>query len=113
MGYRMKVNLPNRPQGVEISIPGLGAFENGKTYDVTDEQATAFRRARGKMVDDVDAKGNKVGNKLEPCPPLDELSIFGVVVEKTSEKTQGSSKPNDVGPTGNVKVQSGSEESSK
>jgi hypothetical protein len=111
VGYKIKVDLPNRPKGAEISIPGLGAFENGKTYDVTDEQAGAFRRARGKMVDDVDGEGNKVGNKLEPCPPLDELQIHGVSVEKTSEKAQGTSKPNDAGPTGNVKVQSSGEDS--
>jgi hypothetical protein len=112
MGYKMKVDIPNRPKGAEIMIPGLGAFENGKSYSIEDEQAEAFRRARGKIVDKTDEEGNRVGNKLELSPPLDELHFHGIVIEKVGTPA-GTSKPNDVGPTGNVKVQSNGGEDSK
>lgn len=30
------VNKPNRPVGAKVTIPGLGEFENGNTYEVDD-----------------------------------------------------------------------------
>lgn len=41
MTRHVSVNFPNLPPGFPVSIPGLGDLENGKEYDVTDEEVAA------------------------------------------------------------------------
>lgn len=41
--YKITIDYPNMPKGQEVSIPGLGTFENGSTTTVTKEQSDAFR----------------------------------------------------------------------
>jgi hypothetical protein len=41
--YRLKVDHENLPPGVEVYVHGLGTFENGQTYDISDELALQFR----------------------------------------------------------------------
>jgi hypothetical protein len=36
------VNLPNKPQGAKISIPGLGVFNNGEVAEVNDKKWRRF-----------------------------------------------------------------------
>jgi hypothetical protein len=43
MPYQLKVNFRNARRGQEHSIPGLGTYKNGSTYEVSDEEAEAFR----------------------------------------------------------------------
>lgn len=58
MPYRVKVNDPSRPKGDKVErdeklvvVPGLGAFENGTTTEISDEQAEAYRDYHSRMVD--------------------------------------------------------------
>jgi hypothetical protein len=43
MGYKLELDLPNYGKGVEVYLEGLGILENGGTYEVSDEEAAAFR----------------------------------------------------------------------
>lgn len=41
--HTISIDLPDLPKGTEVEVDGLGKFENGYTYDITDEQADYFR----------------------------------------------------------------------
>lgn len=41
--YKITFDLPNLAPGAEVEVNGLGRFENGKTYEIDDEQAQTFR----------------------------------------------------------------------
>jgi hypothetical protein len=58
VSYKVKVNDPSRPKGDKaelndrlIVVPGLGAFENGTTTEISDEQAEAYSDLSSQMVD--------------------------------------------------------------
>lgn len=40
------VNKSNRPKGALISVPGLGAFENGQKHQVDDDRLNRYRKRR-------------------------------------------------------------------
>lgn len=43
--YTLHVNLPNRPQGSRVYIPGLGTYNNGSTNELEEFVVTnAFSR---------------------------------------------------------------------
>jgi len=46
---KITVNLPNRPKGSMVGIPGLGRFENGKEYDVDDKVLRRHAQRKGYM----------------------------------------------------------------
>lgn len=79
--YKLHVKLPNAGSGVEVNITGLGTFENGKVYDISKEQAEAFRVANGHIV-----AGEHGEPKHELGPTLVEAfkDREGIKVEKTS-----------------------------
>ena len=58
---KLVVNLPNRPKGANVSIPGLGTFENGKEHEVDSKTKQRYERRVGKMP-------SLVGRPL-PAPP--------------------------------------------
>jgi hypothetical protein len=41
--YTMSINQVNLAEGTDVFIPGLGTFKNGGEYDISDDQAEAFR----------------------------------------------------------------------
>ena len=43
LAYEVSLDLPGMPKGELVQIPGLGTFENGTSFDVTEEQANAYR----------------------------------------------------------------------
>jgi hypothetical protein len=45
---RIKVDLPEYPEGTEVSITGLGAFANGSTAEVSSQDVAAFEAYSGK-----------------------------------------------------------------
>jgi hypothetical protein len=65
MGYKLELDLPNAGQGVEVYVDGLGILENGKTHDIDDEQAQAFRVAHRTYKSDTDPDTGIVTNVEE------------------------------------------------
>lgn len=105
MPYRMKVDQPNLAKGEEVLIPGLGAFANGETHDITDEQAETYRQRNAVLEDVLDSKGQRTGRATsKPGPPLIDVNVHGITVEHVEEARQASSKPQPNNKTGNVKV---------
>lgn len=48
--YEVKVNIPERPKGDPIDVPGVGQVENGTTtkgVEMSTEDAERFRGAHG------------------------------------------------------------------
>jgi hypothetical protein len=41
--YELKIDLPNSSQDAPVELDGLGLFENGKTYIISDEDANDWR----------------------------------------------------------------------
>jgi hypothetical protein len=65
------VNFPNSPAGAVIEVAGLGEFENGGTYDVTDEQVQTFLAVQGKE----EWEDLLVVQDLEAAPGPGSLSV--------------------------------------
>lgn len=67
--YKMTVQLPNLPKGAEVAIDGLGVFENGYEYDISEEQANTFRARNAAQLFSHDKDGN-LEVKTEQGPTL-------------------------------------------
>lgn len=59
----VSVNLPNRPKGEVITIPGLGGFPNGKVSDVDDAKFERFSKLNNHEGDTL-----VLGESLKPKP---------------------------------------------
>jgi hypothetical protein len=92
--YKMKVDQPNLAKGEKILIPGLGAFANGETHDITDEQAEGFRRYNMVLKDVLDDNGQRTGRVTEELGlSLTDANIYGVKVEQLNEPKTAPTKP--------------------
>ena len=92
MSYKLTVNLPNQGAGTKVLITGLGEFDNGGEYEITEVQAATFRTAQGKAVSSTDDKGN-VTYGWEDGPNLTEARFpEGVRAEKVEEETRPAPK---------------------
>lgn len=40
--FTLTLDLPNLPKGGDLEIDGLGTFQNGSSFEISDEQANAF-----------------------------------------------------------------------
>lgn len=47
MDYKLTVDIPGRQKGFKTQIKGLGTFENGQSYDITEEEEHKFREVNG------------------------------------------------------------------
>lgn len=47
MTYMVSLALPNLPKGAIVQLDGLGAFVNGDSREVSDEEADQFRMHHG------------------------------------------------------------------
>src|SRR5262252_2650878 len=85
MTFRLKFDNPHAGEGAQLAIHGLGVFENGKTYDVSDEAAEQFRRMNSTVQQEYNEEGMATSSELVPGPPLDEVQIYGVTVTKRED----------------------------
>jgi len=69
MGYKLELDLPNVGKGVEVYLDGLGIYENGKDYEITDEQANAFRVAHQVVTYHTDEETGTVTHTTEEPGP--------------------------------------------
>lgn len=69
--FTISIDLPDLPKGIEINIDGLGMFENGSSYDITDEEAYGFQVKHQSIQSVTDSDGH-TNNTLVLGPSLDE-----------------------------------------
>lgn len=90
MGSKLKVNSKTLPKGKLVTIKGLGAFENGKTHDITDEQEARFRTINSVVVSETNKKGETetktvLGPSLsDAVATMDSVSLEGSGSSKSS-----------------------------
>lgn len=68
--YELALDLPGFPNGEPVQIPGLGTFDNGSVYEVTEVEAQAYRTYHTRQVPTEDEDGNIVGATTELGPTL-------------------------------------------
>lgn len=96
MGYKVELDLPNVGKGVEVYVDGLGILENPGTYEVSQEEADAFRVVHQKVTYNQDPDNGLVtSTDVELGPTL--LEYFkgkeGVKVTKTKDTKKAESTP--------------------
>lgn len=84
MPYKLKINQQNLAPGAEVQIGGLGVFENGKVYKISDDQARAFQVHHGRVVAGEDGK-----SVYELGPKITEVKIHGVQAEVLQHQEGG------------------------
>ena len=57
MSYTIALDYPNLPVGGTLIIDGLGEFENGQSYDISDEDAAQYQARKAVISSDYDEKG--------------------------------------------------------
>ena len=89
MGYKLTVDQPHLGDEGTVYIHGLGTFQNGKTYLVSDELALNFEtiNAVDKGEIDSDSESETFGSyipKVSSGSPLDVAaeSMYGITVTK-------------------------------
>lgn len=95
MPYKLKLNLPNVPEGVTVTVIGLGDFENGKEYSISDSLATQFRVVNATLEAVPGAEPDKEGRierKHVPGPTLVQafknhphITVVSVTTPKPAE----------------------------
>lgn len=92
--YKLKIDKPNLIPGTELEIPGLGIYKNGKEYDISDEQAEAFRYHHSRVVTETDPSGDlgtySVGTELGPTLLQAFESDDGIIVTATKQAKSSS-----------------------
>lgn len=58
--YTMKIDLPTVAKGADVEIDGLGVFENGGEYEISDEEAQDFRAHHTTQTFEHDDEGNLI-----------------------------------------------------
>ena len=69
--YTIAIDLPNLPEGSALEIDGLGEFQNGQTFDISDELADTYQARKAVLVSEYDEEGH-LHNSLEAGPTLME-----------------------------------------
>lgn len=80
--YKLTVDVPGSPEGEVFQIPGLGEFENGASYEISNEEAANYQLYHSTMV--LDKKGNFI-SKLGPTLKSAAKSMHGVTVTSVSD----------------------------
>jgi hypothetical protein len=98
MGYKLELDLPNVGKDVEVYLEGLGFFVNPGEYEITDEQAEAFRVAHQKVTYHTDPDNGMVTHtEEEPGPTVLEYFKDREGVTVTIEKSTKKSAPDKSG----------------
>lgn len=70
--YKITLNLPGLSKDDSVTIDGIGELKNGDTYEVSAEEAEAFRNAHMRPVESVDSSSGETRVENQPGPTLYE-----------------------------------------
>jgi len=76
--YTLYVNLPNRPAGSRVYIPGLGTYNNGTTNELSEVVANNAFKRYPRIYGAVDGTDIFVGEKppqVEEAAPVEIVSL--------------------------------------
>lgn len=82
--YTLYVNLPNRPDGSKVYVPGLGTYDNGSTNSIADLVADRAFKKYPRLYSAVDGTDIVVGDKppqVEQAAPV-EIHVLDFPVEE-------------------------------
>lgn len=86
--YELDVDVPGLPKGEGLQIMGLGEFENGSTYLITESEAQSFRVMNATMEPVVDEDTQAItGAEYTLAPTL--LQLSNTFVEGITVTTHG------------------------
>lgn len=90
IAYEIEINQPNLPEGEPIQVPGLGTFENGQTYDVTEEEGNSYRAFHSYQEPIIGENNEVLGANTLPGRDLAEAfeGAYGITVTKTDKTIQ-------------------------
>ncbi|MCA1799960.1 MAG: hypothetical protein LC687_05515 [Actinobacteria bacterium] len=83
--YKLHVNLPNRPPGSRVYVPGLGTYDNGSTNEISDTFAESAFQRYPRLFGAVDGTDIVVGEKpaqVEEAVPV-AMHALDFPVEET------------------------------
>jgi hypothetical protein len=86
--YEIAIDLPDLPEGELVQIPGLGTFENGGTYEISEEEAVAYQAYHATVAMETDEEGNTT-TELVSGPALHEAgeTMYGVDVTAVTTRS--------------------------
>jgi hypothetical protein len=90
--YELKVDMPNLSKGQSVGITGLGEFENGKTYVISDEDHDRWQQANAILEDELDDNDLPTGRVVPRSPGtlLTALkNVEGLEIKKVSKDAKG------------------------
>jgi hypothetical protein len=88
MSYTLKVDHPELGKGSTLQIPGLGEFENGKSYELEDETIKGWEQSHALTVPGEDGEDVVISLKERIA------NMYGVKITKSGtthkdEKKEG------------------------
>jgi hypothetical protein len=104
--YTLTIDLPDLPKGELVQIPGLGTFENGESYEVSKQDADAYRAYNSTQEPVIDEETQAVlGSEMTLGPTLlqasqsmmEGITVTTVSASTTSTNTNTSNTQNDGG----------------
>lgn len=110
VAYVMEIDVEGSPKGEEFQIAGLGTFKNGETYEVTKEEADAYRTYHSRQKPILEEGTNAIlGSELENGPTLLQAAkgMHGVKVSTPGSSNSGESdneQPQDLNPPSGPEV---------
>ncbi|MCA1806910.1 MAG: hypothetical protein LC687_03470 [Actinobacteria bacterium] len=73
--YTLHVNLPNRPQGSRVYVPGLGTYNNHSANDLSDSVANNAFKKYPRLYGAVDGTDIVVGSKPPQVSEEDTVPV--------------------------------------
>ena len=99
--YHIAFNSTELPRGAEIEVDGLGVFKNKSEYDVSKDDAEAYRQRHVQQTSEYDKDGNLIVT-TEPGPTLlqafhgrEDVVVTNVPGETPPEETKPAPPPPD------------------
>lgn len=86
--YKVTISMPNLAEGATVELDGLGIFENGGVYEVTDTEAETFAQKHKIITTAFNKKGTSLRIELDG-PNLSSAfdEVDGIEVEYIKEPT--------------------------
>lgn len=74
--YKLHVNLPNRPSGSRVYVPGLGTYDNGSTNEISEVFAESAFKRYPRLYGAVDGTDIVVGEKPQQVAEAEPVGML-------------------------------------
>lgn len=87
--YEMKLDFPNLNKGDLVEVDGLGVFENGASYQISEEEAEQYRSTRPTVTTSTSKKGQMTTTSELGPTLLEDYSKHDHITVTISKKGGG------------------------